>query len=131
MLFMILEVIRGFLMPFPFWIRRLGPRGEYLARRYFHRRGYHLLARNWRQGRWELDAIMANPKRVVFLEVKTRKWRENLHIDQVLSLEQEQRLKHLARAYIRQMGGDVPWSLVLILITFNEKRRISIKRMSL
>ena len=58
----------------PFPDRRpLGRRGEALAARYLRRRGWRILARNLREGRFELDLVVQRGDTTVFVEVKTRR----------------------------------------------------------
>ena len=128
MLFSCIEALRGWLMPFPFWLKGLGPRGEYLARRYYHRRGYHCLARNWRHGRWELDLVMANYRRLLFVEVKTRRYRPGRRIGDVLRHRQKRRLLKLAKIYLdRWKAGEIPWAFCLVLVTFRGRGGPSIQ----
>lgn len=51
----------------------IGRRGEREAEKLLKRKGYHVLARNWRSGRDEIDLICLEGKSVVFVEVRTRK----------------------------------------------------------
>jgi len=125
---MLLEWIRGWLTPHPFWIRDLGKKGEFLVRRYYRRHGYHLVARNWRHGRGEIDAIMANPFGFVFVEVKTRTWREGLRMADELSFEQEKRLNGLAHYFMSQWDQSHPWRFELHLVTV-KGRRWTLERM--
>jgi len=119
MIFVIVEFLRGWLMPYPFWIRNVGRRGEYLARRTFHRRGYHLVAHNWRHGHGEMDLIMANWRHLVFVEVKTRRYRENLRIGDQVRYSQKKRLMSLARVFLKQWRDQqIPWEFQVVLVTF-------------
>jgi len=119
MLFALLECLRGWAMPFPFWIRDTGRRGEYLVRRRYHRRGYHLIAKNWRYGRGEIDLIMANWRQVRFLEVKTRKLTVADRPHEQISADQRRRLHALARGYMRQWADrEIPWRFQLVLLRY-------------
>lgn len=123
MLFRGIECVRGWLMPYPWWIRKLGKKGEYLARRNFHRRGYHLVARNWRSGRGEIDLIMANSKKLIFLEVKTRTQMPERGISDVLTWNQERRLLALADAYVNSLKvPSLAWDLILVLIVLDRNQ---------
>ncbi len=51
---------------------RLGQEGEEAAAGLLARKGYALLARNWRQARLELDMVCRDGDTIVFVEVKTR-----------------------------------------------------------
>lgn len=124
MIFSLVEILRGWLMLFPFHIGSLGRRGEYLARRHFHRRGYHLVEKNWRHGHGEVDVIMANWREVLFLEVKTRSSRASeAHL---ISHDQEQRLRELSAQYL-QAYGDLPHRLLLVYILVEKRRKIQIQ----
>lgn len=111
----------------PFWIKNRGRWGEYLARRRYHRRGFHCLAKNWRYESGEIDIIMANPRQVVFLEVKTRKYRPQMRMGDTLSFGQKKRLLRLARVYLNQWPDqNIAWSFRLVLVSFGRNRKTSI-----
>ncbi len=59
-----------------------GRRGEELAAAWLRRAGFTICARNWRQGRYELDIIAQRGDELHFVEVKTR------HADSLTSPEQ-------------------------------------------
>ncbi len=50
---------------------KCGKRGEDCASRYLRRRGYKIVARNYRIQHKELDIIAENKEYIVFVEVKT------------------------------------------------------------
>ncbi len=52
--------------------RGLGPAGEAVAEAYLRRRGYVILARNYRCPAGEVDLVARDGPTVVFVEVKTR-----------------------------------------------------------
>jgi len=49
-----------------------GQQGERLASAFLEDRGYHVLERNWRHGRHEIDIVARNERFLVIVEVKTR-----------------------------------------------------------
>ncbi|HUO06096.1 MAG TPA: YraN family protein [Candidatus Binataceae bacterium] len=51
----------------------LGLRGERAAERYLKRKGYKILARNYRAAGAEIDLIAMDGATIVFIEVKTRR----------------------------------------------------------
>ena len=53
--------------------RELGTEGELRAAHYLQRRGYRIAGRNVRTGGVELDLVATRGRRVVFVEVKTRR----------------------------------------------------------
>lgn len=52
--------------------RAVGSDGENAACEYLGRKGYDIVARNYRAGRGEIDIIARNGSHIVFAEVKTR-----------------------------------------------------------
>ena len=50
----------------------LGKKGERIAERYLKRKGYKLVARNYRCAAGEVDLIVLDRRIIVFVEVKTR-----------------------------------------------------------
>jgi putative endonuclease len=124
MIFALIEILRGYLMIAPFHLRNLGAKGEYFARRYFHRRGYHLVAKNWRHGHGEIDIIMANWREVLFIEVKTRS--SEASTANLISFEQENRLRNLSETYLQEYG-DLSHRLLLVhVLVSNGQPRITV-----
>jgi putative endonuclease len=88
--------------------RRLGPRGEKLARRRLKRKGYRILARNYRCPGGEIDLIALDPSTkeefgasaVCFVEVKTR--RSDRYIDPASAVDfgKRRRLHKAANHYL-------------------------------
>ena len=85
--------------------KQVGDLGERLATRYLRRHGYQILARNWRNGKDEIDIIAATLRDVVFVEVKTRRYFEN-ELDLVpppgvaVDLHKQQHTRACARSYL-------------------------------
>jgi putative endonuclease len=52
----------------------IGKEGEKLAEVYLSERGYTMLHRNWRYGRYELDLIATKNEKLHFIEVKFRSY---------------------------------------------------------
>jgi putative endonuclease len=50
----------------------IGKKGEAMAAEYLTNLNYHILERNYRKGRIEIDIIARQDNRLVFVEVKTR-----------------------------------------------------------
>lgn len=51
---------------------KLGKEGEDAAAAFLERKGFSILSRNWRKGRYELDIIAEKGDELVIVEVKTR-----------------------------------------------------------
>jgi putative endonuclease len=92
--------------------RRLGARGELLARRHLEARGFALLDANFRTRHGELDLVAADRRHLVFCEVKTR----------ILAgapgepgpfasigPRKRHRLRLMAREWLAHRGPEGPW----------------------
>lgn len=55
---------------------KLGKKGERAAWTYLKKKGYQIITRNYRAGRYEIDLIVKDGKQTVFVEVKTRTYNE-------------------------------------------------------
>ncbi len=86
----------------------VGRRGEDLAHRYLRRKGFIVVARNWRppQGGGEIDLIAWENDRAVFIEVKSRLSAANSAPERDVDPEKIQALRRAARDYLRRSGTD-------------------------
>lgn len=90
----------------------LGRRGEDLAHRYLRRKGFKIVARNYRlpSGSAEADVIAWDGGELVFVEVKTRRSGEYGPPDRAVGEEKRTHLLRVAREYARKT--DTPWDRV-------------------
>lgn len=80
---------------------RLGRQGEDAAARYLEKRGYRIIARNYRPGRLgEIDIIAGKAELTVFVEVKTRRSRSFGMPQEAVNGRKAARLRALAAAYL-------------------------------
>ena len=83
----------------------LGKEGEAAALDFLIDKGYHLLHKNWRHNKSEIDLIVKKENKVVFVEVKTRK--KTFHsIADLVSLPQQKRILNAANTYIKKYCLD-------------------------
>jgi putative endonuclease len=91
--------------------KALGRRGEELAAAHLERLGYRVLARNHRTRFGELDLVAADPRTIVFCEVKTRMlggpspW-------QNLDEAKRRQVRAMAAAWLAEVD-DRPWAAEL------------------
>lgn len=85
-----------------------GDLGEEAAVRYLVREGYHLIARNWRAGRNEVDIIAEQHGLLVFVEVKTRRNEHYAEAAEAVSHDKQANLLEAARDYFLITGADNP-----------------------
>jgi putative endonuclease len=90
----------------------LGRRGEDLAHRFLRRKGFTIVARNYRlaSGDAEADVIAWEGAELVFVEVKTRRSGEYGPPDRAVGEEKRAHLLRVARAYARK--SNTPWDRV-------------------
>ncbi|HEY1280996.1 MAG TPA: YraN family protein [Acidimicrobiales bacterium] len=83
----------------------LGAHGEALAAQWYERRGFVVLARNWRCSFGELDLVVSRPGLVVFCEVKTRSSTAYGGAVAAVSLSKQRRVRRLAAAWLASHPG--------------------------
>jgi putative endonuclease len=102
--------------------RALGRRGEDLAHRYLRRRGFKIVARNYRlgSGSAEADIIGWQGEALVFVEVKTRRTGEHGPPERAVGEEKREHLRRLAREYARKSNTpleNVRFDLMSVILT--------------
>ena len=105
-----------------------GRRGEDLAHRYLERRGFTVVARNYRppSGGGEIDLVAWQGDTLVFVEVKSRGNDEYGAPDRNVNQEKRAALLRAGRDYARR--ASVPWERVrfdLLSILFTEPLSIN------
>jgi putative endonuclease len=75
-----------------------------MAARWYRRRGYTIIERNWRCRNGEIDLIARRGDTVVFCEVKTRSSRRFGHPAEAVTEAKQRRIRGLALIWLRQ--GD-------------------------
>jgi putative endonuclease len=90
----------------------LGRCGEDLAHRYLRRKGFIIVARNYRlaAGDAEADLIAWEGEHLVFVEVKSRGTDEHGLPERAIGEEKRAHLHRVAREYARKT--DTPWERV-------------------
>lgn len=86
----------------------LGRAGEEAAWQAYRRRGYRLLARNWRCPLGELDLVLARAGVVVVCEVKTRAGSGFGGGHEAVTAVKRERIRRLAEAFLAASGVDPP-----------------------
>lgn len=107
----------------------LGRQGEALVQKLYRRRGYQILACNWRCRYGELDIVARDGGVLVFAEVKTLRRSLEYRPGDNLSPRQLARDLRSAAAY-RDMYASAffPWRFELVEVVRKDFRHISIKR---
>jgi putative endonuclease len=99
--------------------RRTGIRGETYAYWYLRRRGYVLVARNYRIPglHGEIDLVGYDGPQLAFVEVKTRTGKD-AEPEEAITAEKRRVLARMARSFLaeRHITGDTPWRFDVVAI---------------
>lgn len=82
----------------------LGRAGESAALAWYQRRGFRLVARNWRCPLGELDLVVRRGTLVAFVEVKTRAGSGFGGGYEAVGWRKQQKLRQLAEAFVSRHG---------------------------
>ncbi len=106
--------------------KQTGERGEAVAAGYLESQGYHILARNYRFKREEVDLVCRAPGvrdgsagELVFVEVKARARVEYGRPEEAVTWRKQRRIVRAARAYLhehRLAGTPVRFDVIAIVL---------------
>jgi len=99
----------------------LGEKGEDLASRYLRKKGYKVLARNYKNRLGEIDIIAEKDNVVVFVEVKTRSGSRFGHPFEAVNKTKRQKLQKVALLYLKRYPRQYPARFDVLSITIREK----------
>jgi putative endonuclease len=108
----------------------LGIRGEQIAGRYLRRRGYLILARNYRAAGAEIDIVALDRDRLVFIEVKARTDDQAGTPEEAVDELKRDQIRRAAESYInarRAQGLGVRFDVVAIIGTGRRQKLALIK----
>jgi putative endonuclease len=101
--------------------QRTGRRGEEDAYFYLRRRGYTIIARNFRSPnhRGELDLVGWDQEVLCFIEVKTRTTRGFKPAEAAVDRDKQRELSLVARDFLRQMPALCQWRFDVIAVYYD------------
>lgn len=102
--------------------QRTGRLGETLAARYLQRRGYDILASNWRCPRGELDIVARIGGKLVFLEVRARRQSDTEEAFASITASKRERLLAAIHEWLesnRQQDAD--WQVDVIGVALGQR----------
>ena len=107
--------------------QRTGRRGEEEAYFYFRRKGYVIIARNFRspQHRGELDLVGWDKDVLCFIEVKTRTTRDVKTAEAAVDHDKQKELRMVARDFLRAMPPSCQWRFDVLAIYYEAGRKVS------
>jgi putative endonuclease len=89
-------------------MRVLGSEGEHLAVKFLKKRGYKIIARNYKTPIGEIDIIAEDGDTIVFVEVKTRTDDSFGQPFEAVNRRKRQKMKNLALLYLKKQGKESP-----------------------
>ncbi|MDR1665793.1 MAG: YraN family protein [Puniceicoccales bacterium] len=87
---------------------RRGQQGETIAVKFLQQKGWRLLARNWRYGRYELDAVFRQDDDLVFVEVRARSSRATQTGYHSVTARKKKALRRVIKAYLHSLTPPLP-----------------------
>jgi putative endonuclease len=99
----------------------IGIAGEHLACTHLKEKGYNVLEKNWRAGRYEIDIIAEKNNVVCFVEVKTR---ENRYAGDPALAVTRAKQKHVIKAadvYVKENDVSHDLRFDIIAVVMNRK----------
>lgn len=101
--------------------QRTGRRGEEDAYFYLRRRGYTIIARNFRSPnhRGELDLVGWDQDVLCFIEVKTRTKRDFKPAEAAVDRDKQRELSLVARDFLRQMPPLCQWRFDVLSVYYD------------
>lgn len=87
---------------------QFGQLGEEIAVKYLERKGYSIIARNYRFGRVELDIICRYRNEVVFVEVKTRTSDAMAYPERAVGKSKQRNIRLAAENFVLENQITVP-----------------------
>jgi putative endonuclease len=104
--------------------QRTGRRGEEDAYFYLRRRGYVIIARNYRSPhyRGELDLVGWDGDVLSFIEVKTRTTRDVKPAEAAVDYAKQKELGLVARDFLRQVPPSCQWRFDVVSVYYEHHR---------
>jgi putative endonuclease len=101
--------------------QRTGRRGEEAAYFYLRRRGYVIIARNFRSPnhRGELDLVGWDRDMLCFIEVKTRTTRDIKPAEAAVDRYKQKELALVARDFLRHMPPSCQWRFDVLAVYYD------------
>lgn len=95
-----------------------GRRGEELAADWLRHAGFTICARNWRQGRYELDIVALRGEELHFVEVKTRRADGLTSPEQAMTPAKCRAMRRAAACYLSRHATDADPRFDLCAVEF-------------
>ena len=105
--------------------KQTGRRGEEIAVTHLLNKGYKLVQRNWSCPGGEVDIIMKDNDRLVFVEVRTRRGRRFGTAEESVTPAKQARLIELAQTYLQEMAAPLlSWRIDVVAVQLGPDRPV-------
>ena len=88
----------------PRYAKELGEKAERLAEAFFMEKGYHVLERNYRVKCGEIDLILEDRSRIIFVEVKSRLSAKYGLPQEAITYHKKRQIIRVAKWYLQKKG---------------------------
>ncbi|HXH20063.1 MAG TPA: YraN family protein [Chitinophagales bacterium] len=105
----------------------LGKQGEKAAYAFLRKKGYEMLATNYRFEKTEIDIICRKHNTIVFVEVKTRTSEMHGNPEEAVDARKQEKIVRAAERFIQSndMLGDVRFDVISVIIDGKKKEKIT------
>jgi putative endonuclease len=103
---------------------QFGRLGEDIACRYLLRKGYIILARNYRFEKTEIDIIARDGNVLVFVEVKTRTSDQMAYPEQAVGRAKQKNIRHAAENFVFEEQYDLTARFDVVAVVKGDKFEI-------
>ncbi len=114
-------------------VHERGRRGEALAVEYLQRRGWTILARNWRDGPRELDVVAAREGVLAFVEVKGRAASSLASPFEAITPRKRREIERAARAWLAGRATEAtPFRVVrfdAVAVVFRREGAVAVEHL--
>lgn len=100
----------------------IGKQGEVIAAQFLEKKGYKIIAQNWRHQKGELDIISTFNKQIVIVEVKTRTSDKVENPKEAVTISKQKRIVKAADAYIQEkdINLECRFDIIAVLLQDDE-----------
>ena len=95
--------------------RTLGQQGEDAAARYLRRKGYRILERNVRAGRYEIDIIARYRDELIFVEVRSRSAEDAIAPEDTIGPVKQEHVRRAVEHYLARRPGPPVYARIDIV----------------
>ncbi|MDH5202902.1 MAG: YraN family protein [Nitrospirota bacterium] len=111
-------------------MKALGTKGENLAVTFLKKKGYKIIARNYKTFIGEIDIIAKDGNTTVFIEVKTRTNDSFGYPFEAVNNKKKQKLKKLALLYLKSKGQESPIRFDVLSIFYMDNGKGAIEHIT-